>query len=128
VVDITGLEDLIRRHGLELMDSARLDVEEATIAAAPRLTGELANSVATYPAQLQGDVATFDIEVRADHAEIVIFGSRAHVIVPVRAKMLHWGGAGGVFARRVNHPGTRPNETFLTDQLLADRLAAVVTQ
>lgn len=38
-------------------------------------------------------------------------GSRPHVIVPRRAVVLAFPGSGGrtVFARRVNHPGTRAN-------------------
>ena len=38
------------------------------------------------------------------------YGTRPHVIVPVRAEALHWVGSDGRdrFAARVVHPGTRP--------------------
>lgn len=46
-------------------------------------------------------------------AGYVIKGTRAHQIVPRNAKALRWLGPGGLggarFARRVNHPGTKPN-------------------
>lgn len=50
-----------------------------------------------------------------DYAGYVHDGTPPHVIVPVRAKVLRFTTQGRVvFARRVNHPGTRPNP-FLTD-------------
>jgi hypothetical protein len=53
-----------------------------------------------------------DGELRADaeHADHVANGTKPHVIEPRRKKVLRWVGAGGeVFARRVNHPGTKPH-------------------
>jgi hypothetical protein len=39
----------------------------------------------------------------------VEFGTPPHVIEPKKAKALHWKGDGGdIFAKKVNHPGTRP--------------------
>lgn len=45
-------------------------------------------------------------------------GSRPHVIMPRRATMLRFVGRTGqvVFARKVNHPGTKPNR-YLSDNL-----------
>lgn len=47
-------------------------------------------------------------------------GTRPHVIRPRNAQMLaFWGGEGNktlIFARQVNHPGTKPNR-YLTDNL-----------
>jgi hypothetical protein len=46
-------------------------------------------------------------------------GTRPHIIVPVKAKALRFPGAapsGFIFAKRVNHPGTKPNR-YLTDNL-----------
>lgn len=46
----------------------------------------------------------------APYAGFVLGGTRAHEIRPRNASVLAWDGPGGpVFARRVNHPGTRPN-------------------
>lgn len=47
---------------------------------------------------------------RVPYAGFVVGGTRAHEIVPRNARVLAWEGPGGpVFARHVNHPGTRPN-------------------
>jgi hypothetical protein len=45
-------------------------------------------------------------------------GSKPHIIMPRRATMLRFVGRTGqvVFARRVNHPGTKPNR-YLADNL-----------
>lgn len=45
------------------------------------------------------------------HAPFVIDGTRPHVITPRTARMLHFTTGAGieVFARRVNHPGTKAN-------------------
>lgn len=45
------------------------------------------------------------------YAPYVIKGTRPHVIRPRTALALHWTGPSGgdVFARRVNHPGTKAN-------------------
>lgn len=47
----------------------------------------------------------------APEAPFVLRGTRAHEITPVNARALHFTVKGGdeVFARRVRHPGTKPN-------------------
>jgi hypothetical protein len=85
----------------------------------PRRTGNLGRTIRI------GSHTADHVEIRAGgirevgYAAAVEFGSRAHDIVPRRAKVLAWGGArtlGGRlrkgsradhFARRVHHPGTR---------------------
>lgn len=46
------------------------------------------------------------------YTPFIVDGTRPHVIVPRNARVLHFRTAAGadVFARRVNHPGTRPND------------------
>ncbi len=53
------------------------------------------------------------------YAEYVIKGTRPHDIVPRRAKVLAFEGSDGgtVFAKRVRHPGTPPNN-FAHDALV----------
>jgi len=47
----------------------------------------------------------------APYASFVVSGTRPHTIVPRNARVLHFRTArGDVFAARVNHPGTRPND------------------
>ena len=51
---------------------------------------------------------TVRVEARAAHSLYLERGTRPHVIVPVRAMFLRFTvGTQVVFARRVNHPGTR---------------------
>ncbi len=97
--------------GLEAVAMAKILV--------PRRTGNLGRTIRL------GTVSSTAVEVKAGgsrevgYAAAVEFGSRARVIVPVRASVLAWGGprtlggrlrSGGRatnFARRVRHPGTR---------------------
>lgn len=102
---------LLRDVGLHAVREAKLLV--------PRRTGNLGRTIRI------GSISADHVDVVAGgqrnvgYAAAVEFGSRAHVIVPVRAKVLAWGGErtlGGRlrkgsratnFARRVRHPGTR---------------------
>ncbi|MGA5202815.1 hypothetical protein [Streptomyces variegatus] len=79
-----------------------------------------------------GDYVTWTVEegpgglqgiVRCDHPAVrfVLDGTRPHIIVPRRAKALRFQGRGGiVFAKRVRHPGTRPND-FMAEALRLGR-------
>lgn len=85
----------------------------------PRKTGNLGRTIRL------GSITAHAVEIRAGgtqqvgYAAAVEFGSRPHVIVPRKARVLAWGGQrtlGGRlrsgsqptnFASRVNHPGTR---------------------
>ena len=88
----------------------------------PRKTGNLGRTI-----RVEGvDAARQSVTVKAGgsrnvgYAAHVEFGTRPHLIVPVRARVLAWGGARRLsgnlrsgasptnFARRVNHPGTAP--------------------
>lgn len=104
-------EVLLRQIGLRGVQEAQYTV--------PRRTGNLRRTIRL------GDVGRDHVSIKAGgsrdvgYAAAVEFGSRAHDIVPVRAKVLAWGGPrtlggrlrkGGKathFARRVHHPGTR---------------------
>lgn len=85
----------------------------------PRKTGNLGRTIRL------GTVTERSVQVKAGgdrnvgYAAAVEFGTKAHDIVPVRAKALAWGGARRLsgslrsgsaptfFAKRVRHPGTR---------------------
>jgi hypothetical protein len=59
------------------------------------------------------EVGAYNLDYALLHHE----GTRAHTIVPVNAKVLHFKVGGvDVFVRRVEHPGTAPNH-YLTDNL-----------
>lgn len=123
--DLVGYEALVARINA-VVTSARprirllqrwqlLGVRKAKLRV-PRKTGTLGRSI--HPGDVTEDGAT--IVASAAYARYVEEGTRPHVIVPVRAKVLAWGGARRLsgslrsgakpefFAKRVNHPGTRP--------------------
>lgn len=98
----------------ELAAYGRLLVEEAK-KEAPVKTGTLRNSI-RYSIR-QGGTKYMTLEVTAGNSsrkpvvvKTVLFGSKPHVIKPKRAKALAfmWKGR-KVYAKRVNHPGTNPN-------------------
>lgn len=73
-------------------------------------SGMLERSVSvqqTGPAQA---VVFLDRNV-APYAAMVHEGTRAHIIAPTRRKALRWSSRGAFFfARRVSHPGTKPDQ------------------
>ena len=91
---------------------------------APRRTGRMAGLVG--PRRLQSDFGRYleggaGVNVASTnakgYAQYVSSGTRPHVILPKRGKALRFVIAGRtVFARRVNHPGTRANP-YLTRHL-----------
>ncbi|WP_405759431.1 hypothetical protein OG234_13145 [Streptomyces sp. NBC_01420] len=74
--------------------------------APPGMVRYISTEVVETPRGLQG-------VIWCDHPKVrfVLDGTRPHVIVPRRAKALRFTVGGDVvFARRVRHPGTRPND------------------
>lgn len=80
--------------------------------AARKRTKFMANSIGAVTS-VSGVSAVTRVYCNVPYAKAQDTGSRPHVIVPRRAKILAWKGAGGtIFARRVNHPGTTGNRFF----------------
>lgn len=91
--------------------------------AAPLGQGRLRSSAPFRTGQLRQDIRFRQETSPALHlivyyamvpqAAFVIKGTRPHQILPRNAKSLRWLGPGGLggarFAKRVNHPGTKPN-------------------
>lgn len=69
---------------------------------------------------IRGTTLVGQVIADAEYALAVHEGQQPHDIVPVRAKVLAWQGAGGQmrFATRVRHPGTHARP-FLSDALRA---------
>ena len=81
-------------------------------ALAPIRTGRLKASIKPDPVVRSGPWAIdTGISATAPYAAPVHEGARPHVIRPRNARVLRFEVEGGrvVFARRVNHPGNRPN-------------------
>lgn len=123
-MSIEGLPALERRlRAISDQHALLRELQLATVAEAkrlvPRKTGNLARTI--RPGTISRDAAL----VRAGgtsqvgYAAYVELGTRAHDIVPTRAKVLAWGGERRLsgrlrsgakathFARRVHHPGTK---------------------
>lgn len=73
-------------------------------ATSPVKTGEYRASFRKERTRLRGRAAVTVSNI-ADHALIVEFGSRPHVIEPKNKQALYWPGARHP-VKRVNHPGT----------------------
>jgi hypothetical protein len=85
------------------------DITNALAIAAPVDTGELRNSINH---DIEGDEIHIEM---ARHGLYVELGTPPHIIKPVTAKALHWKDGGkDVFAKKVMHPGTRPNPFIRT--------------
>lgn len=80
------------------------DFTNELVRTAPFKTGNLANSI-SYELTREG----FRVSM-ARHGEYVEFGTAPHIIEVKNAEALHWKSGGeDHFAKRVHHPGTRPN-------------------
>ncbi len=99
-----GLGRLVQR--VEPLVSTALDE------AAPRRTGDYASRIHSVQ-NAHGD-GSISLEWRAPDplSTFILEGTKPHEIVPVNAKVLAFMGADGsmVFTRKVNHPGTAPND------------------
>lgn len=136
--DGTADRQVLGRFGLLAVQRAQERV--------PRRTGNLARTIRVA----EVDVAEQRVRVVAGGTDAVGYaadvenGTRPHVIVPRRRRALAWGGARRLsgslrrgasptnFARRVNHPGTRPRpylrpgaEQALREVGLGDAVIAV---
>lgn len=71
-------------------------------------TGTLRRSIG-MDVTAAGTTITLSVFAKAKHASFVEQGTRPHVIMPRKARVLRFQSGGKtVFAMRVNHPGTKP--------------------
>jgi len=81
------------------------DLVNELVDEAPVDTGRLKNSIKVE--HVNNDKISISM---VDYAAHVEFGTKPHDIVPKNKKALKFKGVGGtVFAKKVRHPGTRPN-------------------
>ena len=87
---------------------------ERARAEAPARTGALRNSIQAEPTTLVGDTIRGGVRAAAEYGIFVHEGTKAHPIVARRAKALRFVMNGRVvYAKSVQHPGTKPNRFFL---------------
>lgn len=129
-LDITGATDLLRAF-VALPQAAEEAVHEAVVDGTGMLqtqartvhrfisrTGATERSVSTRFL----DRMTGEVFLDAGTAPQAVFqhqGTRPHMIFPRNKRVLRWVAGGGfIFARHVNHPGTKP-DPFLYDAVEA---------
>jgi hypothetical protein len=81
--------------------------------------GQLSSTFRMQPGTRAGGGVTCiaGVEGRTPQLGFLLFGTRPHLILPRVKKVLRFVGRGSVvFAKRVNHPGTRKND-FITKNL-----------
>jgi len=88
---------------------------------APHRSYDLRNSIDARVTSAGSTGAEGELEAIANHASFMADGTKPHAIEARRKKMLRWVGPSGVrFARRVMHPGTKPNDYFRRAMLEAE--------
>ncbi|AJE32517.1 hypothetical protein B842_03320 [Corynebacterium humireducens NBRC 106098 = DSM 45392] len=113
-LDGGALRDHLRAEATKLIRTAQRRTLNAAIHRSPLDTGQLENSHRAGNIIVQGTRVSGEVIAEQDYALAVHEGTRPHVIRPRRVKALTWGkGAGRVFARSVNHPGSRPQPWLL---------------
>lgn len=81
-------------------------------------TGNLRSSIHTA-IEVRGNLLVVQVNCDAAYALAVHEGQKAHTVVPTRARVLSWQGAGGpVFAMSARHPGTK-GRPFLREAIPA---------
>ena len=132
------LEAIKRARGL-LRDVQLGAVAEAK-ALVPRQTGHLARSI--HPGSIGPTFAI--VEASTTYAAYVELGTRPHVIRPKSARVLAWPANSGdrrlsgrartkggkrsgpsIFAKKVNHPGTKPHPYLLPGAVAALRRVGI---
>lgn len=99
---------LSRASRTELEISSRMVVNRAKVLA-PVDTGRLRASIRVESRRSLGFRTIYTVGSDVEYAAMVNDGTRPHVIRPRRAQVLRFQVGGQVvFARVVNHPGTRP--------------------
>jgi hypothetical protein len=120
-VDQNGVNALFSARGevAAYVLSVGRRVEARAVVRAPVDKGSLRARRTTRLVSAGGRLVRCEVSFNVDYAAAVHDGTRPHVIVPRNRKVLRFKVGGKiVYARRVNHPGTRPRP-FLR-QALAD--------
>jgi HK97 gp10 family phage protein len=96
-------------------------IQQQAIANVPVQSGELRKSL-KIGTRVRGGTVTAAVKTKVFYAKFVEFGTKAHFIT---ARKKGWLSFGGIFAKSVQHPGSRPRP-FLRPALDAMAGAAVI--
>jgi hypothetical protein len=127
MADLSSTRNLVRRHARTAMAKASVQVVSDTRAVSPVDTGKMRGRTTASPVRESGSTVEFDLTADTPYARFVAEGTRAHVIRPRARKALRFQmGGRTVFARRVNHPGTRPNAEWWSEPALTARFRKAI--
>ena len=95
----------------ECVDASGREGKAVARVLAPHRSYELRNSIDANVDKRGPEGSEGHLEATAQQASWMKDGTRPHPIMPKRKKFLRFQGPGGVvFAKRVNHPGTKPHD------------------
>lgn len=101
-------------EAVKLIRRGQRQVIAAAKQKAPWDTGALSKSHVEGPIKTTRSRVLAEVAATQEYGLAVHEGTRPHVIHPRKAKALSWqSGQGRVFARSVNHPGTKPRPWLL---------------
>lgn len=104
-----ALDKIAHRHAVTVVTRAAHRVHADATQRSPLDTGALRQSHRISPPTTSGKVVSMTITATQKYALAVHEGTKAHVIRPKTRTVLAWGPkTDRVFARSVNHPGTKP--------------------
>ena len=105
---LEGEAAVVRREELRELGRKYIAIAQEE---APKRTGAFARSIRYRTTAETGKRMALSVTMATPLGNYIVFGTHAHIIVPVRAQALHFYTKGGneVFTRRVRHPGTSPN-------------------
>lgn len=108
------LRALVAKRYAAVVREAAAQVEQLTWQVEPERTGNMKQKTQALVAQDDGPILSVDITANTDYAGYTDAGTKGpYVIVPNRARVLVFEGAGGtVFTRRVVHPGIPGTQWF----------------
>lgn len=109
--------DMIRRAQL-VQDAAKKQIRMGRVRSGSGSAGTNLRNTVIKRVVKHGDGIALIVGSYSPIALLHHNGTRPHVILPKRAKILAFPASSGgvIFARKVNHPGTKPNR-YLTDNL-----------
>lgn len=113
-LDEGALRSVLQQEAIRKIRAGQRTTLNSAKLRSPVDTGQMRGSHHASNITVAGDRISGEVTVEQDYAMAVHEGTRPHVIRPRRAKWFAWGkGKGRVFARSVNHPGTKARPWLL---------------